>query len=168
MFNKKPKLLKLILSVWVIGLLVFFLYYMTKSIFVGIIVALILVLYGISIDMCQKGMDDMKEAEAYAVHNKLSRGSLCGKSLLYSTKVLLPFYFMYMLPAFIPLPSFYGWVMVQFAFIILAPLHFQTVGEAYRDITGLRYPFYIFHSILLVLMTVLSLIINRFIQNIIK
>ena len=161
MFNKKHKLLKLILSVWATGLIVLFLYYMTKSLLAAILVALFCLSYGISMDICQKGMENMKEAEAYAVRNKLTRGALCGRSLLYSAKVLLPFYFLYMLPAFIPLPSLYGWAMVQFAFIIFAPFHFQTVGEAYRDITGLKYPFWIAQAVIMILLTVISIIISQ-------
>ena len=116
---KKSKLLRTLLSVWMTALLITALYLMTDSLLAGIIVAVIFVLYGICASLCQKGMDRMLGDEMYAVRHDLPKGAMRGKALLHASMVLSPFYFVYMFPSFIPIPSVYAWAMVQFAFIIL-------------------------------------------------
>ena len=119
-------------------------------------------------DLCQKGMDKMLGDEIYATRNSLPKGAMRGKALLHASMVLSPFYFLYMLPSFIPIPSVSAWAMVQFAFLIIAPLHLQTVGAAYRDITCTRKPFWIAQAIIFILLTVLSFIIHKIILNVLS
>ena len=157
---KKSKLLRTILSVWMTALLITALYLMTDSLLVGILVAVIFILYGMCAELSQQGMHNMLGDEIYATRNALPKGAMRVKALLHASMVLSPFYFFYLLPSFIPIPSVYAWAMVQFAFIIFAPLHLQTVGSAYKDITGCRWPFRITQLIIFIFLTGLSFIIH--------
>jgi len=151
-----------LLSGWLTALLALFIYLITKSLLAGILVAIFFVIYGVCMDLCQKGIHKMTEDEIYVTRNRLPRGALKGRALLHAVMALSPFYLLYMVPSFIPLPSFSAWAMVQFGFIILAPLHFHTVGESYRDVTGIRHPFWIAQAVILCSLTVISLIIHEF------
>ena len=150
------------------ALLIAALYLMTDSLLAGIIVAVIFVLYGICASLCQKGMDRMLGDEIYAVRHDLPKGAMRGKALLHASMVLSPFYFIYMFPSFIPIPSVYAWAMVQFAFIIFAPLHLQTVSSAYKDITGCRWPFLITQFVIFIFLTILGFVIHRTVLDLIS
>ena len=165
---KKTKLLKTVLSLWMTLLLAVALYLMTGSLLVAILVAAIFVLFGICAELCQRGMDKMLGDEIYATKNGLPKGAMRGKALLHASMVLSPIYFLYMLPSFIPIPSVYAWAMVQFGFIIFAPLHLQTVGAAYRDITCTKKPFWIAQSVIFLLLTVLSFVIRSTVLDLLR
>ena len=149
-------------------LLIVALYLMTDSLLAGILVAVIFILYGMCAGLSQRGMDKMIGDEIYATRNALPKGAMRGKALLHASMVLSPLYFLYMLPSFRPIPSVYAWAMVQFAFIIFAPLHLQTVSSAYKDITGYRWPFWISQAIIFIFLTVLSFVIHNTILDLLK
>lgn len=162
---KKTELLHSILSVCIMALLILILYLITGSLLAGIVVAIIFSLYGKCADLSRKGMYKMMDDEIYATRNGLPKGAMRGKALLHASMVLSPFYFLYMLPTFIPVRSLYAWAMVQFGFIILAPLNLRAVGSVYRNITCCRKPFWITQAVIFLLLTLLSFIIrNAFLE----
>lgn len=150
------------------ALLIFILYLITGSLLAGIVVAIIFSLYGKCADLSRKGMYKMIEDEIYATRNALPKGAMRAKALLHASMVLSPFYFLYMLPSFIPLPSVYAWAMVQFGFVILAPLNLQAVGVAYRDITCTKKPFWIAQAVIFVLLTVLGFFIHNVVVDMLQ
>ena len=155
----KNKILSILLPVFAFAVSICSLYFMTASFLASFITTLFITLFLLSLLLCDKGMKKMKELESYSVRNGLPKKSMCGKAILASTMVFSPLYFAHLLPIFIPLGSFYVWMVIQFPLLVFDTLYIITLGEAYRDITGIKYPVYVINGSIFLFLSVFNLII---------
>ena len=135
-----------------------FIYTVTGSLASGLLATLFLALILLTHCLSHHGMKRMKELEIFAVRNDLPRGYLWDRALVASFMVLSPLYFVHLLPLFIPVSSIYVWMILQLPLLIFDLIHIITLGESYRDITGIRFPIYAAHGCAFLFLSIVNLI----------
>ena len=151
-------MLIILLSSFACVVSVFFIYLTTGSFVAGLLSTLFLALVLITNCISHKGMKKMKEQETFAARNNLIKGCLWDKALLASFMVMAPLYFVHLLPLFIPVTSVYVWMIMQIPLLALDLIHIISVGQSYKDITGIKYPIYIVHGCTFLFLSVINLL----------